>query len=524
VQAFVKQALLCVAFSLGAFVITSCDAQTDPTGIAQPTADTVKILHRSLGSEPETLVPALADDNAALTVLSDLFEGLTTETAEGRIIPGAAERWMVSADGTRWTFSLRPGLRWSDGKPLNAVHFESALAALLDRASASPYSSLLEGVVGVRAVDGNTLEITTARPLPQLPAILALPFAAPLHDGPQGKFPLVGNGPYRLVSRTPGVALQLERNPYYREVAAVPIERVRYLTLDDLSTELKLYRAGELDVTSEVPNASIPWIQQNLPGELQVAPYLSTYGYAFNLNRVRDTDARMALVLAVDRQQLTTMVTGAGEIPAFSWVPPGIPGYQPARFDWADQPPAQREALAAQRWAAAAKRHAAPATLTLCTDASANHRRTAVALVDHWRRVLGVEVQIVEVEWKAYLSLRDQPGECDLLRFGWSADYVDPEAFLTLFTAAHPQNVSHYANAGYDALLRAAQPQTDHARRSATLAQAEQLLLADGVVIPVFHRVTKRLVKPNIEGVAANPLGHLQSRYLRFNDSHDEKK
>ena len=113
------------------------------------------------------------------------------------------------------------------------------------------------------------------------------------------------------------------------------IEHVRYLTLDDLGTELNLYRSGELDVTSEVPNASIDWIRTNLPGELHATPYLSTYGYAFNLRRVRDTDARRALALAIDRQQVTTMVTGAGEIPAFSWVPPGIPGYEPARFDWA---------------------------------------------------------------------------------------------------------------------------------------------------------------------------------------------
>ncbi len=165
---------------------------------------------------------------------------------------------------------------------------------------------------------------------------------------------------------------------------------------------------------------------------------------------------------------------------------------------------------------AAAKRGAAPAHLTLCTDASANHRRTAVALVDQWRRTLGVEVAIVEMEWKAYLAMREQPGECDLVRFGWSADFVDPEAFLALFTSGHAQNVAGYSNPAYDALMSKAGIAADAGQRAAFLASAERILLQDAVVIPIFHRVSKRLVKPGIEGIAANPLGHLPSRYLRL--------
>jgi oligopeptide transport system substrate-binding protein len=292
---------------------------------------------------------------------------------------------------------------------------------------------------------------------------------------------------------------------------------VTYLTLDDLNTELKLYRAGDLDLTSEVPNAQVAWLQQNLPGELHVSPYLSTYAYAVNLRRLTDRDARAALAMAIDRRQITDLVTGAGELPAYSWVPPGIPRYAPARFAWADLQAGARTKLAREKWAVARKRGGAPSQLTLCTDASANHRRTAVALADQWRQALGVEVAIVEMEWKAYLAKREQPAECGLLRFGWSADYVDVEAFLALFGSDHAQNVAGYSSPAYDSLLESSRAMMDATQRGAHLAQAEQVLLDDAVVIPVFHRVSKRLVKPYVDGVVANPLGHLATQYLRTN-------
>ncbi len=180
-----------------------------------------------------------------------------------------------------------------------------------------------------------------------------------------------------------------------------------------------------------MPNSQLDWLRKNLPGELHVAPYLSTYAYVPNQRRLTDRDSRAALAMAVDRQQITAQVTGAGEIAASSWVPPGIPGYAPSRFDWADLPAEKRSEHARALWQRR-KRNVAQRRpdLTLCTDASANHRRTAVALVDQWHRALGVDVAIVEMEWKAYLAMREQPGECDLVRFGWSADFVDPEAFL----------------------------------------------------------------------------------------------
>ena len=470
---------------------------------------------RGLGGEPETLNPVLADDNAALTLLQDLFDGLTTEAADGSLVPGAAGSWTISPDSLRWTFALRPDLHWSNDDPLTAAHFVAGLERARDPASKAPYAELLAPIHAVRAPDARTLVIELSRPMPHLAAVLALPLAGPVHSPQDAVDGTITNGPYRVLARRPGENIELVRNDRFHAADAVAIEHVTYLTLDDINTELNLYRSGHLDVTSEVPNSQIEWLRQNLPGELHIAPYLSTYAYAVNLARVRDRDARMALAMAIDRQQITARVTGAGEIAATSWVPPGIPGYAPSRFEWADLPTEKRSEHARALWQAASERGATLAQLTLCTDASANHRRTAVALVDQWHRTLGVEVTIVEMEWKAYLAMREQPGECDLVRFGWSADFVDPAAFLALFASGHAQNVAGYSNRAYDALLSQAAMAADADQRAELLASAERILLQDAVVIPIFHRVSKRLVKPGIEGIAANPLGHLPSRYLR---------
>ena len=476
-------------------------------------------LNRALGGEPATLDPRLAEDNPALALSQELFEGLTTEAADGRIVPGTAESWAVSSDGRTWTFRLRPGLRWSDGTPLTAAQFVAGLDAARAEDSRAPYSALLHAVTAARAPDARTVVLEVARAVPYLPAVLALPVAAPQRRAASVDAAVIGNGPYRLLMHRPGEKLELERNPHYHSAGSVAIERVTYLTLDDLNTELNLYRTGELDITSEVPNSQIDGLRRNLPGELHIAPYLSTYAYAVNLRRVQDRGVRAALSLAIDRTQITDRVTGAGELPAQSWVPPGIPGYTPARAAWAGLDTGARTRQAREHWSAASKRGTAPAQLTLCTDASANHRRTAIALVDQWRQTLGVEIAIIEMEWKAYLVTREQPGDCDLLRYGWSADFVDPEAFLALFTSGHAQNVARYSNPAYDALLSKSGVAADADQRAATLASAERILLQDAVVIPVFHRVSKRLVKPGIDGIVANPLGHLPSRYLRLRET-----
>ena len=502
-----------LAAALLALFQCGCERSPAPGAPRPPTTTT---LHRGLGAEPETLDPRLASDNAALAVLGDLYEGLSAESADGRIGPGAAESWTVSPDGLTWTFHLRPHLRWSNGDPLTADEFVAALGDVIAPDSRAPNAGLLEAIAKIAPAGPDALRIDLKRPLPYLPALLALPVGAPRHRASGDEAGPPTNGPYRLVVWRHGDRIELERNPNYHTTGTVSIDRVVYSLVTDLATELNLYRTGALDLTSEVPNAQLGWIRANLPDELEVAPFLSTYAYAVNLARLPDPRARQALAMAIDRARITEKVTGAGERPAFGWVPDGIPGYTPARFDWHDLPYSKMLELARAMWQDARSRNAAPDRITLCTDASANHRRTAVAIADLWRSALGLETAIVELEWNVYLDTRRHPGECDLVRLGWSADFVDAAAFADVFESGHPQNTLGYRSRQYDELLRRSRMTADASTRATLLADAEAQLLADAPVVPIFFRVSKRLVKPHVDGYHASPLGHVATRDLRI--------
>ena len=495
------------------FMLCACGPARDPE--AEGTAFT---LRRGLGAEPDTLDPQLAEDNAALTVLADLYEGLTTESSDGRIVAGSAASWRVSQDGLSYTFDLRPELRWSNGDPVTASHFEAGLRRAMAPATAAPNAGLLEAIDRIEVPDERTLRIHLRRPVPYLPALLALPVAAPLHPRATDLDPRPVNGAFRLVDRRPGEAISLERNPDYWDRDAVALERVVHVVVADLNSELNLYRTGELDLTSEVPNSQLELLRDSAAGELRVSPYLSVYSYVVNLARITDARARTALALAVDRDRVTRQVTGAGERPAFGWVPDGMSGYRPARYPWHSLNSDGSVAEARRLWTDARRSGAAPSRVTLCTDASANHRRTAVAIADFWRTALDVQTEIVELEWSVYLDARHHPGDCDLVRLGWSADFVDPEAFLAIFETNHPQNTLGYSSASYDELLARSRIETEAGQRLELLRRAEARLLQDSPVIPIFFRVSKRLVKPYVRGVGDNPLGHVASRHLRIEE------
>lgn len=501
----------------------------------------VQVLRRGNGAEPETLDPHRAESVTASNVLRDLYEGLVTEAPDGRLVPGAARRWTVSVDGLVYTFELHPDGRWSNGDPVTAADFEYGLRRSADPATLSKYSAILAPIanataviagelppeaLGVRAVDAHTLEIRLDAPTPYFLGLLTHASTYPVHRPTVGAHglrfarpgTLVGNGAYRLVEWSMQSHIRAERNAHYRDDASTVIDEVWYLAIENADAELSRYRAGALDMTGSVPARQIGWLRRHLPDELHIAPYLGSYVFGYNMTRppfAGNLALRRALALAIDREILTARISGAGEIPAWTWVPP-VTGYAPPQPEWAGWTPAQRHAEARRLYAEAGYSARQPLRVTLLYNTDNNHRRLTAAIAAMWREVLGVQTTLANQEWQVFLQTRRERIDTEVFRYAWIGDYDDPYTFAEILHSQHGINDMGYGNPHYDALLGRAAREADPALRMALLAEAERVMLDDQPLIPVYFYVSKKLVKPWVDGYAANILDHHHTRHLRI--------
>ena len=287
--------------------------------------------------------------------------------------------------------------------------------------------------------------------------------------------------------------------------------------IGDAGTELRQYRADQLDVTYVVPQQQFSWIKQNLAGELHIAPQLSVYYYGFNLTRPPFKDRpglRRALSLAIDRDRLVTAVTGVGEAPAYGWVPRGVWNYAPQRFDYAERPYAERVAEAKRLYAEAGYSAERPLQVELRYSSGDTHNRIAVAVASMWKDALGVETSLYAEEFRALLQSIQARQDTEVFRSSWVADFNDAYTFAQLLKSDFGINLTGYANPRYDALLAEAVGQADPARRRATLEQAERVMLADHPVLPLYFYVNKHLVKPWVRGWTDNVMNVAYSKDL----------
>jgi len=514
-------------------------AADQPGGAADAPAER-STLRRGNGPEADTLDPQRARTDAAFNILRDLFEGLTAVGPEGSAVPAAAESWTVSADGLEYVFRLRENLRWSNGDVLRAADYVAGMRRLVDPATASPYAQVLEPVLnaaaiirgeqppdhlGVSAPDDRTVLVRLQNPAPYLLGLLAQPGTFPVHGpslaqyGAEHARPgrLVSNGAFALADWVVGSHVVAERNRHYWNDGATRLARVHYEHHSDTGTEFRQYRAGELDVTYSVPPQQHAWIQANLPGELHVAPQLSVYYYGFNLKKppFRDNpDLRRALSLAIDRERLTTAVTGVGEAPAYGWVPRGIADYTPQQFDYAAKPYAERVAEARELYRKAGYSADRPLRTEIRYNSGEVHNRLAVAIAAMWKEALGVETTLYAEEFRALLQSIQSGGETQVFRSSWIGDYNDAYSFAQLLQTGFGINLTGYSNPRYDALLEAATREADPARRRSLLEEAERLMLADHPVLPLYFYVNKHLVKPYVRGWTGNVMNVQYSKDL----------
>jgi oligopeptide transport system substrate-binding protein len=495
------------------------------------------VLNRGNGAEPDSLDPQFAGGTWEQNIIGDMLVGLTTLDAAARPIPGAAERWETSADGKTWTFHLRDEM-WSDGVKVTASDFVFAWQRLLDPITASRYAynlwvirnarAISDGrlpppALGISAKDSRTLIVTLEHPAPYLPELLAGLQAMPLPRhvvqvmgeawARPGNF--VGNGPYRLKEWVPNDHLSLVKNPRFYDAAHVRIDRVNYFPTVDVNAALNRYRADELDTQTPVPISQIAWLKANLKGQLHITPSLAIRYIAFNLDYppLKDIRVRRALNLIYNREAIVQKVLKLGEAPAYSYVPPGTAGYPGgAALDFRKMPYSMRAAEARKLMEAAGYDRFNRLHLTYSTTTNSDSRRLA-AIFQAMARPIYIDIAIAASDIQ--LHLRDlRRRKFQLGEASWYADFNDASNFLDLLRSDSGNNYAGYRNPRFDALMNAAQNQSDAKRRGALLLAAERIALADEPWLVTRFAAQTDLVKSRVKGWVPNMRDFHGSRWL----------
>jgi oligopeptide transport system substrate-binding protein len=496
-------------------------------------------LHRGTSGEPGTIDPQKMNGDWEHIVIEDLFLGLTTDDAHGDAIPGLATSWTVNEDKTRYTFTLRNDVRWSDGKPVTAEDAVLGFRRAVDPKTASPNASLLYIIknaaavntgklpvdqLAVRAPDAHTVVIDLVSPTPYFLDLLSHPVTYPV---PSHVFRAYGedwiradhivtDGPYKFAEWVPQAHIRAVKNPDFYDAKSVSIDEVYYYPTEDRSAALRRFRAGELDINNDVPIDQIAWLKSNMPGELRLAPFLATYYYVYNMSKppFNDKRVRVALSMLVDRETITDRILRTGDIPAYGVVPPGIANYDggvKASFAVLDE--AERIKRARALLADAGFGSGNPLRVTLRYNTSENHKKVATAISAMWKRA-GVQTELLNADVAVhYAALRE--GDFEVARASWVADYNDPQNFLILLSdKTWTINYSRYLNPIFDRYMIEASKAPDVRARAALLRKAEIAAIEDAPILPIYFYVSKNLVSTHVKGWVDNLENVHPTRFL----------
>lgn len=378
---------------------------------------------------------------------------------------------------------------------------------------------------GVQVVDDYTLVVNLVDPLPyftQLAAYAPL-YAVPKHAIEKHGSPLwtraeniVCGGPYKVGMRLLRDRVRLVKNDQYFDADRVSVETIDAISTDSTNTALNMYETGQLQWLTDPPSLLINELKRR--DDYLSAPWLCIYFFRVNTTRppMDNPKVRRALAMALDRQQIVSQITKAGQQPAFSLVPPGMGGYQSRDRFRHDVDEAKR--LLAEAGFPGGRGFP---KVTLLYNTREIHRAVAEVLQQQWLNTLSIKIELQNMEWGSYLDKVDQL-DYDIARGGWIADYPDPNAYLGLFVTDGDQNSTGWGDDRYDELLAKAKSETEVAARMRLLAQAEDIWVENMPAIPLYFYVSNNMVKPEVEGFFATAQDRHPLHLLRIRE-HDER-
>ncbi|MBD3320648.1 MAG: peptide ABC transporter substrate-binding protein, partial [Chitinivibrionales bacterium] len=408
-----------------------------------------QVLHIGNGAEPQDLDPHIVTGVPEHAIISALLEGLVAENPKDlHPVPGAAEKWDISDDRRVYTFYLRDNGRWSNGDPVTAHDFVYSFRRILSPALGSEYSYMLYcmrnaerynkgeiddfSLVGAAAVDSHTLVITLGSPTPYFLSLLAHYSWFPVHPGTIEKHGAIdrrgskwtraenytGNGPFVLNRWEVNRVIIAEKSPTYWDADNVRLNAIHFHPIESEQTEERAFRSGQLHVTNGVPSHKIEYYRENSPELLRIDPYLGTYYYLVNTVRppLDNPLVRRALSTAIDRTAIVENVLKGGQLPAHHFTPPGTAGYT-ACAHIASNPEKARELLARAGYPGG---NGFP-QIEVLYNTLESHQLVAQAIQEMWKKELGIEVSLINQEWKVFLNTQKNM-EFDISRAGWIGD------------------------------------------------------------------------------------------------------
>ena len=509
------------------------------------------------GSNPETLDPALNSAVDGGNTIITVFETLLIINENNETVPGQAESWTTSEDGLTWTFTMRDGLKWSDGSELNAKDFEYSFKRMADPDTAAPYAETCLGMIdgfeeaagfpdadgnptvepnldalNVKASDdGKTLTIVLGYPCSYFDKIAAFAAMSPVQKATveangdawcTSPDTYVCNGPYMITEWTPSERIVLTKNPNYVggwDNSKIVSDSITLLLLEDSSASFAAYNSGEAVLIKDVPTDEIPSLTKAEDGgDFYVDTILGTYYVSLNLKRdaFKDAKVRKALSLAIDRDYVANTIMQGTYSTADSIVGPGIVdenGYfhdnGNAPYISADYEANLAEAKKLLAEAGYPNGEGYPTIEYSCNDAG-YHVPLAEYLQQAWGD-LGITLTINKMEWSSFTPAR-RAGEYDVARNGWVMDYNDPSNMVELFCTDNGNNDGKYSNPDFDAAIEGSKV-ADAAEHFAQLHKAEDILMEDMGCIPVAYYNDFWLQSASLKGTWHSPYGYWYLQY-----------
>ncbi|KPU44541.1 oligopeptide-binding protein OppA precursor [Oxobacter pfennigii] len=530
-------------------VLTACGGggNTQPTPSPTGGADAAKILKMNSHSEPGALHPGLAQGTHDSLPLDHLFEGLTKRDPEGKFVPGMAKEWKMSEDGLTWTFTLRDGVKWSNGDPVTAQDFEYAWKFCLSPAAASEYAwqlyyivgaeayntsketdaaklKALEDAVGVKALDEKTLEVKLGQPVPYFLELMAFYTYYPVNKKVQEANPnwyteastFVSNGAFKMTEWNHKENIQVMKNENYYDKDKIKLDGINFALVEDTNTAWQMYQAGELDIEFQLPPDVIAKLKADNNPEFVIGPDLAVYFYRFNTTRkpYSNLKVRQALAMAIDRTTIVEQVTQGGQKPVYGIVPYGVPNENGEDFREKVGDYFKEDLEGAKKLLAEGLQEEGldKLSLTILYNTDEGHKKVAEAVQEMWRKNLGIEVTLENTEFQVKID-REDALDYDVSRAGWIGDYVDPMTFLDMWDSKSSQNETGWTNPQFDELIAKAKVEFDPAKRMQYMRDAEKIFMEAMPVMPIYSYTRPYVAKSYVTGIFKPANRDIQAHY-----------